>query len=80
MTVQTVVEDRVIEVSEAATPGARKRIWYALSDSGEKYIVMFVRGNHKKRWMCQCTKFFLTCFKRNKHCHHIKAVRQATGR
>lgn len=79
MTVQT-VDDRVLEITEAVSDAARKHIWYVLSDSGAKYIVMFVRGNHKKRWMCQCTKFFLHCFKKNVHCHHIKAVRQATGR
>lgn len=44
------------------------------------HAVVFIRADGKKRWACDCTDFLMRRIARNRHCVHIKAVRQEAQR
>jgi predicted nucleic acid-binding Zn finger protein len=64
-----------IETAKTHAPGVR--FYYVTGDSGNKYVVAFVRRNHQCRWFCECKDFMFRQIARKRHCKHIRSIRES---
>ncbi|HEV2386780.1 MAG TPA: SWIM zinc finger family protein [Candidatus Acidoferrales bacterium] len=53
-------------------PGVRT--FYVMGDSGQEYVVQYVRHAHQRRFFCTCPDFTFRRLPKRRHCKHARRV------
>jgi predicted nucleic acid-binding Zn finger protein len=50
------------------------RTFYIEGDSGNRYVVQFIRRAGMRRWFCDCPDFKFRRLARKRHCKHLRCL------